>query len=124
MTYMSNTIIFGIWEDEQLESIHNWMYYRGFLSINDIHEQYHHNPEDIKREEEYKANGVKDCLNSNIFQKITLFTYWMTKERKCGMNALHDEFLQTLTRDPFLEFRESIRSIPNSDHLLMNHTHP
>ena len=30
------------------------------------------------------------------------------------MNALHDEFLQTLTRDQFLEFRESIKSMPNS----------
>ena len=72
--HVFNTVL-GIWEHEQLEPIYNWVYYRGFLNFNDIHQQYHHNPEDIKREEEYKANGVKDCLNSNIIQKITLFNY-------------------------------------------------
>ena len=106
--------ILGIWEDEQLESIYNWVYYRGFLSFDDIYEQYCYDPEDIKKEEKYKVDGVKDCLNSNIIQKITLFTFHMSKERKCGMNILCDEFLQTLTRDQLLEFRDSIKSMPNS----------
>ena len=29
----------------------------------------------------------------------------MTKERECGMSVLKDEFIQTLTREQFLEFR-------------------
>ena len=111
--HVFNTVM-AIWEDEQLESIYDWVLYRGFLSFNDIHEQYHYNPESIKNEEEYKVNRMQKCLNSNIIQKITLFTFWMSRERECGMNILHDEYLQTLTRDQFLDFRKSIKSRPNS----------
>ena len=38
----------------------------------------------------------------------------MTKERECGMSALKDDFIQTLTRDQFLEFRDGKQSHPNS----------
>ena len=38
----------------------------------------------------------------------------MSRESECGMDVLHDEFLQTLTRDQFIEFRNSIKSHPNS----------
>ena len=30
------------------------------------------------------------------------------------MDVLHDEYLQTLTRNQFIEFRNSIKSCPNS----------
>ena len=70
--------VVGIFENDQLED--------------DLHEQYHHNPESIKQECDYKLNEVQKHLNPNIIQKITLFTYWMTKERECGMSALKDDF--------------------------------
>ena len=67
--------VMGIFEDDQLEDIYNWISYRGFLNFNDLHKQYDHNPESIKQEGEYKLNGVQKHLNSNIIQKITLCTY-------------------------------------------------
>ena len=106
--------VLGICQGDQLESIYNWVCYRGFLSFDDIHKQYCDNPESIKEEEDYKFNGAQKYLNSNIIQKITLFTYRMTKERECGMDVLQDDFLQTLIRDQFLEFRNGNNSCPNS----------
>ena len=85
--------ILGINADDQLESIYNWISYRGFLNFDDLHKQYHHNPDSIKQESDYKLNGVQKHLTSNSMQKITLFTYWMTKERECGMRVLKDDFI-------------------------------
>ena len=107
--HVSYTVL-GIWQDEQLESICYWVSYRGFLSFNDIHEQYHYNSETTKKEGDYKVNGVQKSFNSNIIQMITLFTYCMSKEKECGMDILPDEYLQTLTRDQFIDFREGIKS--------------
>ena len=121
--HVFNTVL-GICQDDQLESIYNWVSYIGFLNFDEIHEQYHYNPESIKKEEDYKMNGVQKFLNSNIIQRITLFTYWMSKERECGMDVLHDEYLQTLTREQFLDFRKGINSSLNCNHLLRKHTHP
>ena len=50
--------VLGMFQDDQLESIHNWISYRGFLNFNDLHEQYCHNLESIKQECDYKLNGV------------------------------------------------------------------
>ena len=75
--YVFDTVL-GIFEDDQLEDTYNWISYRGFLNFNDLHEEYHHNPESIKQVCDYKLNGVQKHLNSNVIQKITLFTYWMT----------------------------------------------
>ena len=85
--------VLRIFEDDQLEVIYNWVSYRGFLNFDDLHKQYHHNPQSINEEGDYKLNGVQKHLNSNIIQKITLFTYWMTTERVCGMNVLIDDFI-------------------------------
>ena len=38
----------------------------------------------------------------------------MTNERECGMSVLKDDFIQTLTRDQCLEFRDGKPSHPNS----------
>ena len=67
--------VLGIFEDDQLESIYNWISYRDFLNFDDLHEQYCHNPESIKQECDYKLNRVQKHLHSNIILKITLFTY-------------------------------------------------
>ena len=83
----------GIFEDDQLQDIYNWISNRGFLNFDDLHEQYCHNPESIRQECDYKLNGVQKHLNSNIIQKITLFTCWMTKERECGMSVLKHGFI-------------------------------
>ena len=85
--------VMGIFEDDQLESLYNWISYRGFLNFDDLHKQYHDNPESIKQESDYKVNGVQKHLNANTIQKITLFTYWMTKERECGMSVPKDDFI-------------------------------
>ena len=79
--------------DDQLESIYNWISYRGFLNFKGLHKQYCHNLESIKQEIDYKLNGVQKHLTSNSIQKLTLFTYWMTKERECSMSVLKDEFI-------------------------------
>ena len=107
--------VLGIWDDDQLEFLSHWLYYKGHLSLNDMHEQYHHNPVKTEKHEENKVNGVKEYLTSNIMQKIKLFTIWMSKEMKHGMCILHDEFLDSLTRDQFLEFRSEGNDFkPNS----------
>ena len=85
--------ILGINKDDQLESIYNWISYRGFLNLKDLHEQYCHNPESIKQESDYKLNGVQKQLTSNSMQNITLFTCWMTKVRECGRSVPKDDFI-------------------------------
>ena len=34
-----------------------------------------------------------------------MFIIWMSKEMKGGIQVLHDEFLTSLTREQFIEFR-------------------
>ena len=57
--HVFNTIM-CITADDQLESLHNWISYRGFLNFNDLHEQYCHNPESITQEIDYKINGAEN----------------------------------------------------------------
>ena len=66
--------IMCITADDQLEILYNWISYRGFLNFDDLHEQYHHNPESINQELDYKLNGLQKTLTSNIIQKLTLIT--------------------------------------------------
>ena len=60
----------GIFEDDQLESIYNWISYRGFLNFNDLHKQYCHNPESIKQECDYKLNGVQTILTPTSSRRL------------------------------------------------------
>ena len=71
--------VFSMWDDDQIESISHWVHYRGYLSFDDMYDQFCLNPENIEKYNEYKVNGVKEYLNSNITHKIKTFIKWMSK---------------------------------------------
>ena len=107
--------VLGINDDDQIESFSHWVYYRGYHSSNDMCEHLHCILDNIGNYAEYKVNGVKYHLNSNIMYKINMFINWMSKEMKDGIYILHDEFLTSLTREQFIEFRQGdIRLMSNS----------
>ena len=54
-------------------------------------------------------------LDSNIVHKIKMFINWMSEKMKDGIYILHDEFLTSLTREQFIDFRqEDIKLMSNS----------
>ena len=47
--------------------------------------------------------------------KIEMFIDWMSEKMKDGIYILHDEFLTSLTREQFIDFRqEDIKLMSNS----------
>ena len=51
--------VMGIMDDEQIESFSHWMYYRGFYTFTDIHDQFHHISDNIYNYTEHRVNGIK-----------------------------------------------------------------
>ena len=100
--------VLGIKDDDEKESFSHWVCYRGYHSFDDI-------SDNICNYAEYKVNGIKYHLNSNTMHKIKMFINWMSREMKDGIYILHDEFLTSLTREQFIEFRPGdIRLMSNS----------
>ena len=97
--------VLGMWNNDHIESLSHWVHYGGYFSFNDMYDHLHCNSDNIDKYDEYKVNGVMDHLNSNIMHKIKMFIDWMSKEMKDGICILHNEFLASLTREQFIEFR-------------------
>ena len=59
-------IVMGLFDDKQVEKLSHWIHYRGHYNFDDMYDTFHHNPEDVHKFEDYKWNGVKDYISSNI----------------------------------------------------------
>ena len=82
------------------------MEYKQYLTIDDFYDHSCYDPEkfDIKGPAtEYKWKGKMNHLSPNVAQKLKSFVRWMAHEER--PYELHDDFLATLTRERYLEFR-------------------
>ena len=87
--------VMGLCADKQVESLSHWIHYRGYYNFDDMYDTFCRDPEYVHKCEEYKWNGVKECISPNIAQKVKSFIY-----------ILHGHFLISLTREDYVEFRE------------------
>ena len=91
---------------EQFDQLCQWMEYNQYLTIDDFIEHSYNDPEKFDTEgpaTEYKWKGKMNHLSANVAQKLKSFVKWMTHEDR--PYELHDDFLATLTRDDYLQFR-------------------
>ena len=113
--------VLGIRDDDQIDSFSDWVSYSGYYSFNGICEHLHISG-DTENYAEYRVNGIKYHLNSNTMHKIKMFTNWMSERMNDGIYIQHDEFLTSLTREQFIDFRhEDIKLMSNSR---SSHTEP
>ena len=64
---------------------------------------------------EYRVNGIKYQLKFSTIYKIEMFIKWMSEKLINCSFTLHDEFLMSLTREQFIDFRqEDMKLLSNS----------
>ena len=91
---------------DQFDQLCQWMEYHQYLTIDDFNDSSYNDPEkfDINGPAtEYKWKGKMNFLSANVAQKLKSFVKWMAHEDR--PYELHDDFLATLTRDNYLQFR-------------------
>ena len=107
---------------DQFDQLCQWMDYNQYLTIDDFYHSSYNDPEkfDINGPATgYKWKGKMNYLSANVAQKLKSFVKWMAHEDR--PYELHDDFLNTLTRDNYLKFRHMyIQSFSRSSHLIMN----
>ena len=77
-----------------------------YLTIDDFFEHSYNDPEKFDTKgpsTEYKWKGKTNHLSPIVAQKLKCFVKWMAHEDR--PYELHDDFLATLTRDNYLQFR-------------------
>ena len=82
------------------------MEYNQYLTIDDFYHSSYNDPEKFDTEgpaTEYKWKGKMNHLSPIVAQKLKCFVKWMAHEDR--PYELHDDFLATLTRDNYLNFR-------------------
>ena len=97
------------------------MEYKQYYTIDDFFENSYHDLENFDNKgpaTKYKWKGRVIHLSPIVAQKLKCFIKWMTHEER--PYELHDDFLDTLTRDSYLKFRhldtQSFSSSPLSHH--------
>ena len=95
--------VMGLTIDEQLDWLSYWIEYRGYHSFDALYDCVHNNPENVHKSEDFKWNGVKDCICFNTVQKVKSFIQWMNLKK--NISVVHDHFLFTLTNKDYIEFR-------------------
>ena len=91
---------------DQFDQLCQWMKYNQNLTIDDFYESSYNNLEKLDIEgpaTEYKWKGKMNHLFANVAQKLKSFVRLMTHEDR--PYELHDDFLATLTRERYLQFR-------------------
>ena len=91
---------------DQFDQLCQWMEYKQFQTFDDFYDFYRSDSEklDAKNPEaEYKWKGKTNYLSANVAHKLKSFVKWMVHEKR--PNDLHDDFLATLTRESYFNFR-------------------
>ena len=113
---------------DQFDQLCQWMEYRQFSIMEDILDTFHTDPDklDIKGPiTEYKWKGKMNHISPNVAQKVKSFVEWMKYEE--GFPELHDDFLFTLTRERYINFRKQqiknqpLSTLPPSHHESQQH---
>ena len=113
---------------DQFDQLCQWMEYKQFFIMEDILDTFHTDPDklDIKGPvTEYKWQGKMNHISPNVAQKVKSFVEWMKYEE--GFPELNDDFLFTLTRERFINFRkqqiknEPLSTLPPSHHESQQH---
>ena len=113
---------------DQFDQLCQWMEYRQFFIMEDILDTFHTDPDklDIKGPvTEYKWKGKMNHISPNVAQKVKSFVEWMKYEE--GFPELHDDFLFTLTRERYINFRKQqiknqpLPTLPPSHHESQQH---
>ena len=113
---------------DQFDQLCQWMEYKQFFIMEDILDTFHTDPDklDIKGPvTEYKWKGKMNHISPNVAQKVKSFVEWMKYEE--GFPELNDDFLFTLTRERYINFRkqqiknEPLSTLPPSHHESQQH---
>ena len=113
---------------DQFDQLCQWMEYKQFFIMDDILDTFHKDPDklDIKGPvTEYKWKGKMNHISPNVAQKVKSFVEWMNYEE--GSSELHDDFLFTLTRERYINFRKQqiknqpLPTLPPSHHESQQH---
>ena len=108
---------------DQFDQLCQWMEYKQFDNIDDFFETFQKDPEQIDTKgpvAEYKWKGKMNHISLNVAQKLKSFLYWMIHEER--PRELHDDFLATLTRESYFDFRskhlnnQPVPTLPPSHH--------
>ena len=89
--------VMGLFDDKQVEKLSDWIQYRGYHNFDDIYDAFCNDPEDVHKYEDFKWNGAKDYIGSNVVQKVKSFIKWMNLKK--DISILYDHFLISLTMD-------------------------
>ena len=102
--------VMGLCIDGQLERLSHWLQFREYGTLDDMYDEFCHNPEDVHKHRNSKWNGN---IGPNLTQKIKGFTKWMNQ--KMDISILYDHFLLSLTKEDYMEFRKGdIEVTPNT----------
>ena len=113
---------------DQFDQLCQWMDYRQFATIDDLFDTFHKDPDKLDTKgpvTEYKWKGKMNHISPNVAQKVKSFVGWMTHEER--PSELHDDFLSTLTRERYLNFRDHqiknqpLPTLPPSHHESQQH---
>ena len=91
---------------DQFDQLCQWMEYKQFHTFDDFYDAYCGDPEKLDTKcpaAEYKWKGKMNYLSANLAHKLKSFVKWMVHEKR--PNDLHDDFLATLTRESYFNFR-------------------
>ena len=91
---------------DQFDQLCQWMEYKQFHTFDDFYDAYRGDPEKLDTKcpaAEYKWKGKMNYLSANLAHKLKSFVKWMVHEKR--PNDLHDDFLATLTRESYFNFR-------------------
>ena len=91
---------------DHFDQLCQWMEYKQYCTIDDFYESSYDDLENFDNKgpaTEYKWKGKTNHLSPIVAQKLKCFIKWMTHEDR--PYELHDNFLATLTRDSYLNFR-------------------
>ena len=108
---------------DSFDQLCQWMEYNQYLTIDDFYDDYCDDPEKLDFKSpatEYKWKGKVNHLSANVAQKLNSFVTWMAHEDR--PYELHDDFLFTLTRERYINFRKQqiknqpLPTLPPSHH--------
>ena len=91
---------------DHFDQLCQWMEYKQYLTIDEFYESSYNDPDKFDTKgpaTEYEWKGKMNHLSPIVVQKLKCFVKWMTHEDR--PYELHDDFLATLTRERYLEFR-------------------
>ena len=99
-------VILRVNKPDQFDQLCQWMEYKQFQTFDYFYDFYRTDSEklDAKNPEaEYKWKGKTNYLSANVAHKLKSFVQWMAHEKR--PHDLHDDYLSTLTRENYFNFR-------------------